>query len=192
MSALPKTYFSLEDYLALDARSETRFEYFNGEIVGMTGTSLEHNQIALNIFRALGDVLDKKGCDLFISDVRVKVSETGVYTYPDVVIVCGEKELDESADVDTLVNPIVLVEILSDSTETYDRTTKWAHYRQIDSLREYLLISQKEYHVEHFSRQGKSSWGYQVYESTTATISLPGVDLTLSMLDLYRKVFPTS
>jgi Uma2 family endonuclease len=190
MSAIPKPYFRPEEYLELDGLSNVRYEYYNGEIVAMTGASVEHNQITTNLILTIGTQLDTKGCDIYVNDLRVRVEATGAYTYPDAVIVCGKKELDTTS-VDTLLNPTILIEILSDSTESYDRSTKWAHYRRIATLQEFLLVSQTEYRVEQYIRQEEEVWQYIVYEGAEAVIHLPTVRLNLPLQALYRKVLPS-
>lgn len=190
MSALPKPYISVEEYLTLEATSEFRHEYIHGDVLAMTGGSRKRNRIAGNVLRALGESLDIQGCEVYINDVRVKIQDTGAYMYPDVVIVCGEEEVDDYRG-EHLLNPIILIEVLSDSTESYDRGVKWAHYKRILSLQEYLVISQNNPYVEHYTRQEAHSWRYVTYEGLESVILLSSVGLELSLKALYRKVrFP--
>lgn len=190
MSALPKNYSTPEEYLALDRASDVHHEYINGEILDMTGGSFEHNRIALNVFRVLDSPLDSKGCEIFINDVRIKVTATGAYMYPDVIIVCGEQEAEDEWG-DTLLNPLILIEVLSSSTQSHDRRYKWAHYQRIPSLQEYLLVSQVEPFVEHYVRLPDNTWQYLTHTDMESTIRFPSIDQELSMKALYRKVIPS-
>src|SRR5437867_12261501 len=141
MSLERKTHLSPEEYLSLDRKSEVRSEYFDGDMVAMSGGSREHNLIVTNLVRELSLHLKGRPCEVYPSNMRVKISATGLYTYPDVVVVCSDPQFEDES-VDTLINPTLIAEVLSDSTEAYDRGAKFAHYRKIDSLLEYLLVSQ--------------------------------------------------
>src|SRR5919199_1130147 len=135
MSAVPKTRLTPEQYLAIERKAEFKSEYYNGEMFAMAGASEPHNRIKDNLIGELHARLKVSACHSYSSDMRVKVSRTGLYTYPDIVIICGKPEL-EDAHGDTLLNPQVIIEVLSDSTEKYDRGKKFRHYKQIESLRE--------------------------------------------------------
>ena len=141
MSAIPKPSLTPQEYLARERRATEKSEYYRGEIFAMAGASFEHSLIKDNLARESGNQLKDKPCRVITSDLRIKVNATGLYTYPDAVIVCDEPKF-EDAQVDTLLNPRVIVEVLSDSTEKYDRGGKFAHYRQIPSLQEYVLVAQ--------------------------------------------------
>src|SRR5438094_499662 len=141
MSTVSKRLLSPEEYLAQERRAEFRSEYLRGEVFAMAGASYEHTRIKDNFSREIGNQLKGGPCFVLTSDMRVKVNATGLYTYPDAVIVCEQGRF-EDANVDTLLNPRVIVEILSDSTEAYDRGGKFGHYRQIASLQEYVLVAQ--------------------------------------------------
>jgi Uma2 family endonuclease len=145
------------EYLALEAKSETKHELVNGEIFAMAGGTIEHGRLAANVIGELGSALRGHPCATFTSDVRVRVLATGLATYPDASVVCGRVEVDPE-DRNTVTNPVVIVEVLSDSTEQYDRNDKLAHYRRIPSLRDYLLVSQHERRVEHYRRNEDGSW----------------------------------
>ena len=140
-------YVSPEEYLRLERQAEYKSEYVNGEIFAMTGASRKHNLVAGNIFRELGQQLRSRQCEAYVGDMRVKVTATGLYTYPDVVVVCGEPKFEDTF-VDTLLNPTLLVEVLSQSTERYDRIAKSSYYRTLDSLSEHLLVAQDEVRLE--------------------------------------------
>jgi Uma2 family endonuclease len=182
-----KNIISPEEYLALERESSEKSEYFDGEMFAMAGASREHNQISSNIVRILGNDLLEKPCSVFSSDMKVKVGEIGKYTYPDVVVVCKDEQYeDENRDV--LLNPLVIIEILSDSTEAYDRGDKFLHYQLIDSFSEYILISQYCCKVEKFSRQGDDTWIYSKYINIKESLSIEFLKSELLLSEIYRKV----
>lgn len=187
MASDPRPRISPEEYLALERHSETRSEYLNGEIFAMTGASRRHNRITLNLAIALDSRLRDKGCEVFASDMRVKVSATGLYTYPDVLVVCGEPRF-EGAEVDTLLNPKVIFEVLSPSTEGYDRGKKAEHFRALASLAEYVLVSQDRVHVEHYLHL---NYGWLLTEADRPedVIELSSIDTRLTLADIYDRAF---
>ncbi|MFO7884652.1 MAG: Uma2 family endonuclease [Desulfobacteraceae bacterium] len=193
MNAQPqtKTRMTPEKYLEFERASELRHEYYDGEIFAMVGASLNHNRINRNIIRRLENQLEGSSCEAFISDMRVKVDELDKYTYPDIVIVCGDIKLEDDK-FDTLLNPIViieiLIEILSDSTEAYDRGTKFQHYRLVPSLQEYILVSQNSYLVERYVRSDEGSWRYFSYENMEHTMEIESVKCNLLLSDIYYRV----
>ncbi|MGB7925318.1 MAG: Uma2 family endonuclease [Pyrinomonadaceae bacterium] len=187
MSSQVKIFYTPEEYLALERKAEDKSEYFNGEIFAMTGASRRHNLVAVNVLASLHAQLRKRPCEIYPSDMRVKVSPTGLYTYPDVVIVCGEPLFDDEQK-DTLVNPTLLVEVLSKSTASYDRGEKFEHYRKLASLAEYLVIAQNKYHVEHYIRQPDNQWLLSETDDMQKTISLPSIECDLALTDIYDKV----
>ncbi len=149
-----KKYINSEEYLEAERKAEFRSEYFDGEIFAMSGASRKHNIIVFNLSGILYRQLRNRNCEAYSSDMRVKVSSAGLYTYPDVAIVCG-KPLFDDAHLDTLLNPAVIIEVLSESTEHYDRGGKFKNYRTLESLSDYLLIAQNTVSVEHYIRQKK-------------------------------------
>src|SRR3989442_7543846 len=157
MSSERKINLNPGQYLTLDRRAEFRSEYVDGDMVAMSGGSREHNLIVTNLVRELSFQLKGRPCEVYPSNMRVKVSATGLYTYPDVVVVCGEPKFEDE-NVDTLINPTLIAEVLSDSTEAYDRGAKFGHYRKVDSLTEYLLVAQKEPRIEQYVRQAAGPW----------------------------------
>jgi Uma2 family endonuclease len=175
------------EYLARERQAETKSEFFNSEIFAMAGASRAHNLIVANIARDLGVQLEDRPCELYPADMRVKVSETGLYTYPDVVVVCGEPQFEDD-HVDTLLNPTLIVEILSPSTEAYDRGGKFAHYRELPSLREYVLISQDRCRVERFLRQPDEEWVLAVADEMSAALPLASIGCDLQLSRVYAKV----
>ncbi|EDN69910.1 protein of unknown function DUF820 [Beggiatoa sp. PS] len=188
MSAQPQlAILTPAEYLAIERQAKYKSEYFEGEIFAMSGASPEHNQITINIVGELYAQLKKRPCRVFMSDMRVKVSPTGLYTYPDVVAFCDPPCFDDKQK-DTLLNPNVIIEVLSDSTEGYDRGKKFQHYRTLDSLQEYLLIAQNKCQIEHYVRQPNNQWLFSETNELEATIDLPSIECSLVLSDIYDKV----
>ena len=187
MSSQVKVYYTPEEYLTLERQAEYKSEYFNGEIFAMTGASRRHNLVAGNIFASLHNQLRKRPCEIYPSDMRVKVSPTGLYTYPDVIVVCGEPIFDDQQK-DTLLNPTVLIEVLSKSTASYDRGEKFEHYRKLSSLAEYLVVAQNKYHAEHYIRQPDNRWLLSETDDVQQTIHLSSIECDLALADIYDKV----
>lgn len=182
---LPRT--TPEDYLALERESEQKHEYLNGEIFAMVGASKAHNLIVTNLVAELRQQLKKRPCRVYSNDMRVKVGPSGLYTYPDVVVACGEDRFDDEHR-DTLLNPTVLVEVLSESTKDYDRGEKFTHYRRLDSLQDYLLIAQDRCHVEHYQRQPENRWLLSETDDPDAVVRLVSIDCRLALREVYDKV----
>jgi Uma2 family endonuclease len=179
--------YTFAEYIAIDEASDTRHEYVNGEILAMSGGTLEHSQLAANVIGELSAQLRGRPCAVYTSDARVRVLATGLATYPDVTVVCGSVERDPESK-STIVNPALIVEVLSDSTESYDREEKFAHYRRIPSLREYLLVSQHERRITHLSRNDDGSWTLRDVAGG-AVVKLPSVGCELSLDEVYRDPF---
>jgi Uma2 family endonuclease len=178
---------TVAEYLALERASDFKSEYINGERRPMTGASRKHNLIAGNIYASLHLQLRKSKCEIYPSDMRVKIEATGLMTYPDISIVCGEPRFDDSYK-DTLLNPTVVIEVLSPSTAAYDRGEKSENYRQIPSLQAYLLVSQDRMHVEYYSRQPDNSWRFAEFKRTADRFVLAAVQCELALEDVYEKV----
>src|SRR5262245_20014349 len=160
MATAPIARLSAEEYLALERQSTERHEFLDGEIFAMTGASRRHNLVAGNVFAALHAQLAGHAghsCEIYTHDMRVRVTAADLFAYPDVVVACGAPQFVD-AETDTLVNRTLIVEVLSPSTESYDRGNKFAHYRKLPSLAEYLLLTQDRVHAEHFVRQGDGGW----------------------------------
>ncbi len=188
MAAEAQRHWTVDDYLAFERQSETKHEYLDGEIVAMSGASRAHGRISWNIGGLLYPQLEAAGCEGFVGDMRVAVlSAESRYTYPDVVVVCGEPQFEDT-ELDTLLNPTWIVEILSPSTEDKDRGRKLFDYRAIPSLRAILLIAQDQVHVEQFLRQPDGSWLLTDTEDLDEVLEVPGVDVRLSLKDLYQGV----
>ena len=183
-------YVTEDEYLASEERSARKHEYFNGKIYAMAGTTESHNLIAGNVYRELSTQFKNMNCRAYISDMSVKVDETGLYTYPDVSAVCGEAHFT-NANRTNLVNPVVIVEVLSPSTEGYDRGDKFAHYRTLASLTDYVLIVQDKIRIEHFVRQSDDRWLLTVVSAPNDTLEIASLNCTLLVSDVYEKVdFP--
>lgn len=187
MSAVPKIYLTPAEYLAFERQSEIKHEYFRGELFAMSGASRQHVRIAVNVTILLGNQLKRRGCDVFNSDMRVKVSPTGLYTYPDLVVVCGRPRF-EDRELDTLLNPTVVVEILSKSTEAYDRGEKFTQYRTLESLTDYLLISQERPHIERFTRQEGGLWLFSDSIGLDAVMPIESIQCQLPLAEVYDRV----
>ncbi|HEY0379425.1 MAG TPA: Uma2 family endonuclease [Pyrinomonadaceae bacterium] len=187
MSHQRKTSLTPEEYLAVERRSEIKHEYFAGEMFAMVGASKRHNLITANIIRLLGNQLLDRSCNVYPSDMRVKVSATGKYTYPDVVVACEEEEFDDE-EKDTLLNPVVVFEVLSESTEAYDRGKKFEQYQNIESLTEYLLVAQEPFRIEHYVRQSNREWRYSEHHTAEDTVRLGVIRCELTLKDVYAKV----
>ncbi|MEX0715257.1 MAG: Uma2 family endonuclease [Planctomycetaceae bacterium] len=187
MSTAEKLKVTPREYAALEERSEVRHEFHRGEVFAMAGASLAHNAIVANITRRLNEQLEDGPCIAVGSDMRVKVEATGLHTYPDVVVLCGEPEFDHEVP-NTLLNPIVLVEVLSESTERYDRRTKSGHYRRIESLREYLLVAQDECLVEQYVRADRGHWILTDANDPEEAVTLESIGCTLRLADIYAKI----
>ena len=181
-----ESFISPEEYLAMERASETRSQYIDGEIFDMAGASRNHNRISSNLVRAIGNRLLDSHCHVYSSDMKVKIDRTK-YTYPDIVISC-EKEKFEDEEEDVLLNPVIIMEILSDSTEAYDRGKKFAFYQRIPSLREYLLISQHSFRVEKYLRQDSRIWRYSAFQETDGIVVLNALECELPMSEIYRKI----
>jgi Uma2 family endonuclease len=189
MSTAAAPRYTPEEYLARERAAEYKSEYVNGFIVAMTGASRAHNVVTVNVSRELGNQLEGRPCEVYVADMRVKVEATGTYRYPDVVVACGDIAF-EDAELDTLLNPVVIVEVLSPSTESVDRGEKLAHYRRLPSLREYLLISQDAPQIETFVRRG-DGWLLSDVSGLDASVHLASIDCVLPLRRVYDKVrFP--
>lgn len=187
MSHQAKTYVTPEEYLALERQAEHKSEYYDGEIFAMTGASRKHNLIALNIGAELRNQLKGRACEAYLSDMRVHVPATGLYTYPDVVVVCGEPQLEDE-HLDTLLNPTLIVEVLSKSTARHDRTGKFSDYRSIPPFAEYLLVAQDEYRVEHYAKQTDGRWLLTEHRSLEGVIQLDSIRCSLPLKEIYDRV----
>jgi Uma2 family endonuclease len=187
MSSQAYKRYTPEEYLALERQAQCKSEYYAGEIFAMAGASRWHNLIVANVVSELRSQLKGRPCTTYPSDMRVKISPTGLYTYPDVIVVCGEAQFEDSQQ-DTLLNPTLIVEVLSESTEAYDRGGKFAHYRKLASLMEYVLIAQTKPHIEQYTRQTDNRWLLAETDSLHGTVHLPSIGCQLALAEVYDKV----
>ncbi|MFO0999343.1 MAG: Uma2 family endonuclease [Planctomycetaceae bacterium] len=176
-----------QEYLLRERQASIKSEFYQGEIFAMGCGSANHSLIAANFIGEARNALKEKPCTVFNSDLRVQVQATGLYTYPDATIVCGEQLFDDDYR-DTLLNPTVIVEVLSDSTEKYDRGKKSNHYRQIASLKELILIAQDRPQVERFTRQPNGEWLFHEQKELSAEFELKSLGISVAMSELYRGV----
>ena len=185
-TAAAQTVFTPEEYLTKERKAFNKSEYRNGQIHAMPGASHEHNVVMGNTFAELHAQLRDRTCIVYPSDMRVKVSLTGRYTYPDVIVVCDEPRFEDS-HFDTLLNPTVLIEVLSPSTAAYDRGEKFAAYQNLDSSCEYVLIAQESVCVEHYLRQ-EQTWDLTAFRSLDDVFQLVSIGCELSLRAIYAKV----
>jgi Uma2 family endonuclease len=187
MSTLVKSFITPEEYLKIERQAEYKSEYFAGEMFAMAGAAERHNLICWNILGQFYQQLRGRPCRAYPSDMRVRVSATGLYTYPDIVALCGEpKFLDDHSD--TLLNPSLIVEVLSPSTEAYDRGRKFEHYRSIESLAECLLVSSDRVHADLYRRGADGLWVLSPAGEPLNTIELQSIGCRLVLADIYEKV----
>jgi Uma2 family endonuclease len=186
MEPQPKPYLTPEDYLAMERQAETKSEYLDGEMFAMTGGSRWHSLAIGNLVRELSLQLRHRPCQVYPSDLRVHIPASGLYTYPDLIVVCGEPRLQDEHQ-DTLLNPTVIIEVLSPTTEAYDRGKKFEHYRSIESLMEYLLVSQSEPHIEQYLRQDGNRWLFTETAGLEASLALPSIQCELALAEVYEK-----
>lgn len=187
MPTQPKTFLTPEEYLAIERQAEYKSEYFNGEMFAMAGASESHVLIVTNVVAELRGQLRGRPCTVYSTDLRVRVSPTGLYTYPDVIVVCGQSQFADDQR-DTLLNPTLIVEVLSASTQDYDRGGKFEHYRSIASFHEYVLIAQDRHHVEHFVRQQDNRWLLSETNRLEDVLHLSSIDCNLALPEVYDKV----
>lgn len=177
-----------QEYLVMERQNEYKSEYLNGEIFAMAGASEAHNLVSTNVLREFSTHLKKRPCRVYPGDMRVRIPQTGLYTYPDVTVVCGKPEFEDERR-DTLLNPTLIVEVLSPSTEAYDRGAKFGHYRKLESLQEYVLISQEKPLIEKYLRQtGMPFWVLSEAEGLDAALEFSSIDCRLELAEVYEKV----
>jgi Uma2 family endonuclease len=186
MSSLMQPLHTPERYLALERAADHKSELINGRIYAMAGAGRRHNLIVLNIGAELRSRLRGRACEAYVSDMRVKVSATAMYTYPDVAALCERPHLEDDRG-DTLLNPSVIMEVLSDSTEAYDRGEKFAHYRRLESLREYVLVSQNAMRVEQFVRRGEH-WVLTEIIGPEGVLCIESLGCEIPLQDIYERV----
>ena len=187
MSTVAKRLLSPQEYLDRERLADFRSEYFQGEMFAMAGATFKHTLVKDNMASETHNQLKDGPCRVLTSDMRVKVNATGLYTYPNIVVVCDEPQFEDKA-LDTLLNPRTLVEVLSDSTEKYDRGTKFAHYRQMPSVREYVLVAQDRPLVERYVRQSDDTWVLTVFGDLKQTFAFAAIPVQIALAEIYRGV----
>jgi Uma2 family endonuclease len=191
MVAVPQRKYTLEEYFDLERLSDARYEYWNGDVFCMSGVSESHAQIESNLNLAFRLSLRERPCRVFPANMRIKVPSLPPYRYADLAVVCDQPTYEKISGVDVLTNPILIVEVLSDSTEAYDRGDKFTNYKSIPSFREYLLIAQHRAHVTQFVKLDDGAWSYREVNDISASLPLPSLDSTLGLADVYQGVtFP--
>jgi Uma2 family endonuclease len=183
----PPPRYSPEEYLAIEVASAERHEYRDGEIIVMAGGLPNHNQVAGNIYATLNFALRGKPYQAFVTDQRLWIPSKRLYTYPDVIVTPMPLVLQEGRK-DTLVNPLLIVEVLSESTADYDRGDKFAAYRSIPGFEEYLLVSQSSQQIAHYVKRTEKKWDFQAYDETDTVVQLETVGVELAIGDIYDKV----
>jgi Uma2 family endonuclease len=188
MSAIPILKYSVEEYLEIEEKSLEKHEFYQGEIFAMAGASIEHNHIVRNALLSIGNFLSGKGsCDIFPSDLRIYIEANSLFTYPDLSIICGEIQTLENYK-DNVTNPSVLIEVLSPSTADYDRGGKFKLYRDIPSLKEYILISSTEILIEKYEKQSDGTWVLHEYKNATDIFTISTIGLQLAVNSFYENV----
>ncbi len=191
MSALPKRHYSIEEYIELLKNSDERFEYVDGDVVAMAGGKIAHGDIAANIVRHLGNRVAERPCRVSGGDTALKVPAITPFRFPDVSVVCGERLIEEFQGIEMLVNPQLIIEVLSPSTEIYDREGKFLAYQSIDSFQEYLLVEQDRPHVTHYVRQQANKWLRADIIGMDSSVNLESIGVTLPLAEIYWQInFP--
>lgn len=188
MLAAPQTRLSFDDWLAIErTATDQRSEYVAGEVFTMAGGTEEHNLIVANLVRELGNQLKGRPCRVYPSDMKVHIAAADLGAYPDVMVICGERQFHDARR-DVVTNPTLIVEVLSESTEAYDRGEKFRHYRSLESLQAYLLLSQTQMQAELFVRQPDGTWSLRSYQDSETMIPLSVIDAELALAEVYDKV----
>ncbi|HEY3965623.1 MAG TPA: Uma2 family endonuclease [Planctomycetaceae bacterium] len=187
MSIVAKSLLSPQEYLDRERRAPSRSEFYRGEMFAMSGASWEHTLIKDNLSREAGNQLKGGPCQVVTSDLRVKVDASGLYTYPDLVMVCDPPQFEDDV-LDTLLNPRIIVEVLSESTEKYDRGSKFENYRKLSSLKEYVLVSQDRPLIERYVRQDDATWVLTAFSDPTQTFAFGTVVVLVPLAEIYRGV----
>jgi Uma2 family endonuclease len=189
MSAIPNEpiRMSESEYLEFERQNEFKHEYINGEVFAMAGASREYLLLCTALSRLLANQLDDRDCEVYSNDIRVKAEKLSSYYYPDVVVVCGEPKFIDKV-FDTLTNPTVIIEVLSPSTKRFDANEKFADYRRMDSVQEYLLVYQDKARIEHYFKNSEGKWEVEDLLGLEATLQLTSIDCELKMADIYKKL----
>jgi Uma2 family endonuclease len=184
---LKKEYYSKEEYLEMEALADCKSEFYAGEIFAMAGGSPKHSMICFNLYRTVGNAIADKDCIGFESNMKLELAEADAYVYPDMMIVCGEVKLAENTS-DVITNPVLIVEVLSPATESFDRGKKFEYYRMLTSLKEYVLVSQEEAMTESFCKQDENTWLYTAAKGLDKSLVLKSLDYEIALKDIYHKI----
>ena len=187
MLAKQQKYYTPEEYLALEESADYKSEYYQGEIFALAGASVNHNRLAGNVHTALNNAFESRRCEAFMGDVRLLVKKNGLYTYPDVMVVCGQLEFVKGRT-DTITNPAVIIEVLSEATQAYDRGAKFELYRALDTLQDYVLIDQARVYVEYFHKLVDGRWLLTELNTLEAVLKLESVEVELPLSRIYQRV----
>jgi Uma2 family endonuclease len=187
MMQAEQRYYTPEDYLELEINSQERHEYIDGQIIPMTGGTPQHNDIAGNLYIALKLALTRPPYSVYIADQRLWIPHAKIHTYPDVMVIQGELQFKEGRK-DTLTNPTLIAEVLSDSTKSYDKTEKFAAYRTIPSFQEYLLIDQYTMHIEHYAKTATKRWTFAEYDAADELLMLTSVPCQITLAEIYKQI----
>ncbi|MEH2387927.1 MAG: Uma2 family endonuclease [Nostoc sp.] len=184
---IEKRYYTPEEYLELEEKAEYKNEYRDGEIIPVTGGTTNHNKIALNFCRKFSLAVQGQAYDIYMADVKVSIPRYRLYTYPDVIVIKG-KPIYEGTGTTTITNPLLIVEVLSNSTKNYDKTDKFKYYRSIPGFQEYIMIDQYSFAVEQFAKQAEGQWIFKEYEGEDAVLVLNSIDFQITLRDIYERV----
>src|SRR6185312_13332453 len=187
MSRQPKRFLTPEQYLEIERAANFKSEYYEGEMFAMSGAREAHNLVVANVISAIHEQFRRRSCRVYPSDMRVLVNSTGLYAYPDVTALCGEPQFQDGV-MDTLLNPVLIVEVLSPSTEAYDRGVKFDHYKNIGSLRDYLLLATNRIHADLYTRQPDNRWLLTSASKPEESLTIESVDVQLTVSTLYEKI----
>jgi len=187
MSSQSTTLLSPTEYLEQDRQAQHKSEYFQGQMFAMAGASPQHVLIVTNLVRELSQKLKGRPCRVYSSDLRLRVAPTGLYTYPDVMVVCGEAQFADDQK-DTVMNPVLIIEVLSESTRDYDRGQKFQHYRTLPSLIEYLTVARDVPHIEHWIRQPENRWLLAEFSGLNQSLHLASIGCVLPSSEVYEKI----
>jgi len=182
-----KAFITPKEYLEIERKAEFKSEYFNGEMFALAGAGKTHNKISSNLIINIGVHLKNKTCLIYGSDMKVKISSSGLYAYPDISVVCGDEKFEDDES-DILLNPKLVIEILSESTESYDRGKKFEHYRTLESLQEYVLVSQEKPKVEQFLKQQDGKWLYSEVNGIDSRAQFTSIECEIDLKEIYHKV----
>ncbi|MFM9905212.1 MAG: Uma2 family endonuclease [Pyrinomonadaceae bacterium] len=187
MNPNPIPKMTPEEFLAFERASDIKHEYLGGQIVAMGGAKRNHNIVALNLGGDLNNLIEEKDCEAYLGDMRVFLPATSDYAYPDITLVCGEPVFQDDV-LDTLINPLLIIEVLSESTEAYDRGLKFRLYRSIDTLHEYVLISQDQPRIEKYNKKGDGFWVLSETSGIDSELQLESIGVAVPLSRIYRKV----